>query len=59
MSKAETNDKKQVALKGLTNSVIEENVIKNLVKEVRFVSKSIIMYKWLIIKINIFYSLFS
>ncbi|CAB5191719.1 unnamed protein product [Rhizophagus irregularis] len=35
VSKAETNDKKQVALKGLTNSVIEENVIKNLVKELK------------------------
>ncbi|RGB39158.1 kinase-like domain-containing protein [Rhizophagus diaphanus] len=31
--KAETNDKKQVALKGLIDSVIDENVIKNFVKE--------------------------
>ncbi|CAB5360015.1 unnamed protein product [Rhizophagus irregularis] len=33
--KAETNDKKQVALKGLIDSVIDENVIKNFVKELK------------------------
>jgi serine/threonine protein kinase len=43
--KAETNDKKPVALKGLIGSVIDENIIKNFVKEVRIVFKSIIMYK--------------
>jgi serine/threonine protein kinase len=43
--KAETNDKKQVALKGLINPVNDKNIIKDFVKEVRIVFKSIIMYK--------------
>jgi hypothetical protein len=34
VTKAETNYKKQVALKSLIDSVIDENVIKNFVKEV-------------------------
>ncbi|CAB4383576.1 unnamed protein product [Rhizophagus irregularis] len=33
--KAETNDKKPVALKGLISSVIDENIIKNFVKELK------------------------
>jgi serine/threonine protein kinase len=43
--KAETNYKKQVALKGLINPVNDKNIIKDFVKEVRIVFKSIIMYK--------------
>jgi hypothetical protein len=35
ITKAETNDKKQVALKSLISSVIDKNVIKNFVKEVK------------------------
>jgi hypothetical protein len=44
VNKAETSDKKQVALKSLIekkSSKIEENVIKSFVEEVRTVFKSI------------------
>jgi serine/threonine protein kinase len=47
VNKAETNDKVQVALKGLIekrSSKIEENVIKCFVKEVRIVFRSLVLY---------------
>jgi serine/threonine protein kinase len=47
VNKAETNDKKQVALKGLikkSNLEIEKNIIEIFVKEVRIIFNPIIMY---------------